>query len=78
MILGPPKNAKNFQNSRPKNAKNHAISLLQMQRYPQSNAKQESKTCKNMEKGFQSLKANQKQVLHLENSQILAPKFIPR
>jgi hypothetical protein len=34
MIFGPPM---------PKNAKNHAISLLQMQGCPQSNAKQEIK-----------------------------------
>jgi hypothetical protein len=30
-----------FQNLRPKNAKNHAISLIQMQGFPQSNIKQE-------------------------------------
>jgi hypothetical protein len=67
-----------FQNSRPKNAKNHAISLLQMQGCPQSNAKQESKTCKKVKKGFQSLKSNQQQALHSENSQMLAPKFLLR
>jgi hypothetical protein len=30
-----------FQNSRPKNAKNHAISVLQMQEFPQYNIMQE-------------------------------------
>jgi hypothetical protein len=34
----------NFQNLRPKNAKNHEISLLQMQGCPQSNIKQEIKS----------------------------------
>jgi hypothetical protein len=68
---------KKFQNSRPKNAKNHAISLLQMQRYPQPNAKQESKTCKMMKKGFQSLKDNKQQVLHSENNQMSAPNVLP-
>ena len=34
-----------FWNLRPKNAKNHAISLLQMQGCPQSNIKQEIKYC---------------------------------
>ena len=33
-----------IQNFRPKNAKNHAISLLQMQGCPQSNIKQEIKS----------------------------------
>ena len=33
-----------FQNLRPKNAKNHAISLLQMQGCPKSNIKQEIKS----------------------------------
>jgi hypothetical protein len=33
-----------FHNLRPKNAKNHAISLLQMQGCPQSNIKQEIKS----------------------------------
>ena len=33
-----------FQNLRPKNANNHAISLLQMQGCPQSNIKQEIKS----------------------------------
>jgi hypothetical protein len=40
----PAMRGKNFQNLRPKNAKNHAISLLQMQGCPQSNIKQEIKT----------------------------------
>jgi hypothetical protein len=33
-----------FKNSRPKNIKNHSISLLQMQRCTQSNAKKEIKS----------------------------------
>ena len=33
-----------IHDSRPKNAKNHAISLLQMQGFPQSNIKQEIKS----------------------------------
>jgi hypothetical protein len=49
-----------------------------MQRCPQSNAKQESRTYKMMNKGFQSLKANKKQVLNSKNSQMLAPKVLPR
>jgi hypothetical protein len=39
---------------------------------------QEAKTCKMMKKGFQSLKTNQQQVLHSENSQVLALKVLPR
>jgi hypothetical protein len=39
----PAMRGKNFHNLRPKNAKNHAISLLQMQGCPQSNIKQEIK-----------------------------------
>ena len=40
----PTMRGKYFWNLRPKNAKNHAISLLQMQGCPQSNIKQEIKS----------------------------------
>ena len=40
----PAMRGKIFHNLRPKNAKNHAISLLQMQGCPQSNIKQEIKS----------------------------------
>jgi hypothetical protein len=40
----PSMRGKSFQNLRPKNAKNHAILLLQMQGCPQSNTKQEIKS----------------------------------
>ena len=40
----PAMRGKKIQNLRPKNAKNRAISLLQMQGFPQSNIKHEIKT----------------------------------
>jgi len=45
-IHGPPRamRGESFHNLRSKNAKNHAISLLQMQGCPQSNIKQEIKS----------------------------------